>query len=404
MDMIDMQLRANEKFVDYMEKNIIYTRSSCRLEKSISVSNVFPIFLKNPNEFEIEYITNEYFERLYSIVQIFPSLNYLIKLDWLDNKKYCAFSEKIDYIQYLYNDYIKKNNPVYIKRSILNNDIRSFCTYLSNFVVSDIVVIEVKNWYKIDNYIIKYFNCRREDIIDLDYRFYFITQFFRLFNIVNFDLRRYRGIDVLYNLKELTANEIYTFKEYHNMFISSLNNVKIVDSFVRTKEDIQNLLYIISVFDESQYFMRRKYIVNFITCIEFFLVKKTNSASSKIESQFNLKVRKCCREYNYHIPINELKELYDYRSLIIHGNFSKINEKIKKITDKQWYKDCMQKLRDEYSLTEFNNIEREELIYSRLYEIFNIIYKLYCEKKNKIDLLKNITDSNEIEEFDFNNN
>ena len=263
------------------------------------------------------------------------------------------------------------------------------------------LIVEVKEWDEIDNYIVKYFNCKKDDIVDQDYRFYFIKQYFNLFNIINFDLTKYRGIDTLYSIKDFAASSSHESKEYQNMFISVMSNIKIIDDFVENELDIQNLFFIISIFEESHYMKERKYIVDFITCIEFLLVKKIKGDSSKIENQFKFKVKKCCGQYNYSVPINELKELYNYRSIIVHGNFSEINRKTYKITQKKWYRDFMNQLNDEYGIFDYDNNEREDLIYSRLYEIFNIVFKLYCDNKVEIESLKSVIDKKEIEQFEF---
>ena len=45
----------------------------------------------------------------------------------------------------------------------------------------------------------------------------------------------------------------------------------------------------INNFDDKSYMRERKYSVDFISCLEFFLVKKLNDNNSKIENQIGIK-------------------------------------------------------------------------------------------------------------------
>lgn len=397
------EMDAQRLFYDHMQNNIFYTRCLYKLDCEIKISKIFPIYLKNLNEFEKEYVKEKIYKKLFSIVSIFPSLNYLLNCSRLNiNDRYIAFLDDIFYIQEMYSNYIHNNDKTTINEAIQKNDKKSFCAYLSFYNMEDIIIIDIKDWKKIDNCIVKYYNCKKDDVEDMDYRIDFIKQYINLFNIINFDLRKFQGINILNDIFELTNIGFYQPNDYKMELEKVFKNTFIVDIFIKNNLDIQNLFFIINVFENNRYMKERKYIVDFITCIEFFLVKKLNDNNNKIESQFNLKVRRCCKELNYKVPINELSELYNYRSLIVHGNFFDINRKTNEITNRKWYVDYSKQIDNEFGEHYYDNTDKENLIYSRLYEIFNCIFRLYCKYKNSIERLKKITDKSKIDNFHFN--
>ena len=58
-------------FYQYMQKNIFCTKESEKLEKEIKISNVFPIYIKNPSNLELEYLKRENYKKIFSISSIF---------------------------------------------------------------------------------------------------------------------------------------------------------------------------------------------------------------------------------------------------------------------------------------------------------------------------------------------
>lgn len=402
MDRIDKELKAMRKFYEYVTNNIYYTRHNCKINDEIKISTAFPIYLRNPNELELEYFRNKSFEKIFSILSIFSNtygLKKIINSTHFDiDELHSGFSSQIYDIQNAYYEYIKVNNDEYIKEAIEKNDVKSFSLYLSSFINQDIVLLEIKDWKRIDKAIHKYSNCSFEDIVDYDYREYFIEKYINLFNIVNFDLTIYKG---------LTLSEDYFFMlsyvridEYEKVFEKVLLSPYSIDQFVKKDEDLLVLMFLINSFDKEKYMRERKYSVDFISCLEFFLVKKLGD-NSKIQNQIRLKVRRCCKELGYCISNNEIKDLYDYRSHVVHGNFDDLNKKINEITKRIWYKNHLDKLYSQSGTIVRDNFEKEELIYCRLYEIFIIVFKIYCEKKEKIEKIKEITNKEDIENFIF---
>lgn len=49
-----------------MQKNIFCTKESEKLEKEIKISNVFPIYIKNPSNLELEYLKRENYKKIFS--------------------------------------------------------------------------------------------------------------------------------------------------------------------------------------------------------------------------------------------------------------------------------------------------------------------------------------------------
>ena len=113
------------------------------------------------------------------------------------------------------------------------------------------------------------------------------------------------------------------------------------------------------------------------------------------------KIRKCCNEMGYKVSINEIQDLYDYRSLIVHGNFKKINDKTEKITNRQWYFEYVKNSEFDGIAHYHDNSDKEDLIFCRLFEIFNVVFRLYCEKKEAMKILKGLADKELIEMFCF---
>ncbi len=399
MNKFDRELEALNIFHEHMRENIFYTRHELKLDKKIKISKVFPIYIKNPNEFEMEYIMDNNYKELYSFVSIFPNLQSLKDINyWFIDDIYCAFSDDIFYFHQLYEKYLTYNDGTKIQKAIERNDKKSFCAYLSSLLNENYILIEVENWEKIDRYICNYFGCNIDEIIEYDYRIYFIEQFVNLFNILNFDLRVFSGITLLEN-KKLIYGNIIRNEQFDSALNKILSNVFLVDSFVQNEHDIMNLFFIISNFEKDGYIRERKYIVDIVTCLESILVKKFSDSNNKIEDQFKFKVQLCCKSVNYHIPINELKELYNYRSLIVHGNFDDIIRKTNEITSKKWYVEYALKLEGNNDIKTYDNNQKEDLIFCRLFEIFNIIFKLYCTKNSRIKLLKEKVLKAEINEF-----
>ena len=62
-----------------MQKNIFCTKESEKLEKEIKISNVFPIYIKNPSNLELEYLKRENYKKIFSIISIFHNLTYLFE-------------------------------------------------------------------------------------------------------------------------------------------------------------------------------------------------------------------------------------------------------------------------------------------------------------------------------------
>lgn len=399
MNKLDMELEAIHKFCEHMRENIFYTRDELKLDNEIRISKVFPIYIKNPNEFEMEFIMDNNYKQLYSFVSAFPNLKTLMDINiWFLNDIYCAFSRDIADLHFLYEKYLDYNDEKEIKKAIEKNDKKSFCAYLSSLLNENYILIEVKDWKKIDNYICKYYECSKEEVIDADYRIYFIEQYINFFNILNFNLRIFNGISLL-EYEKLIFSNVTENKEFNSTLSNVLSNIFTVDSFVENEQDIMNLLFIINNFEENRYRRNRKYIVDIVTCIESILVKKFNDSNNKIEDQFKHKVQLCCQYSDYFIPINELKELYNYRSLIVHGNFNEIIRKTNEITTKKWYIEYSSRMGDD--IKSYDNGQKEDLIFGRLFEIFNIIFRLYCTKNSKIKSLKEIVDKDGIKQFKF---
>ena len=396
---IEEELEVNRRFHKYLKDNIFIAHYYFKVEKETRISKVFPIYIRNIKEPEIDEIRDSIYKRIFSLVSVVPTLKELVDYSYYDiPDKYIAFIEELRDIIDIYKEYKNNNNYDYINKAVIENDKKSFSLYLSSLYDDKTVIVEVKDWKKIDKYLKIYFNCEEDEIETNDYRYYFLERYLNLYNLINFDLRIYRGFEIMDSYR---YNYHFRSKEHDQEFKRALTKNQYIDSFVEKQEDYIELMYFIFLFERSSFLKERKYIVDFITGLEHLLVKYDSEEKTNIEQQFTLKVRKCCGLENYPIPINELTDLYDLRSRIVHGNFKEINRKVDKISNKKWYKDYLKKANIKFGFSSDvkNTDEKEDLIYSRLYEIFNIIYIQYCNNKKMILKIQKLKEKQEIDSF-----
>ena len=74
---------------------------------------------------------------------------------------------------------------------------------------------------------------------------------------------------------------------------------------------------------------------------------------------------------------------------------------IKLITNRQWYFEYVKNSEFDGIAHYYDNSDKEDLIFCRLFEIFNVVFRLYCEKNEAIKILKGLTDKELIEIFCF---
>lgn len=398
---IEEKLEVNHRFNKYLRENIFITRYFFKVEKETKISKVFPIYIRNIKEPEIDEIRDSVYKQIFSLISVVPTLKELVEYSYYDiPNQYVAFIEKLRNIIEIYKEYKDKNNDDYINKAIMENDKKSFSLYLSSLYDDKTVIVEVKDWKKIDKYLKIYFNCKEDEIETYDYRNYFLERYLNLYNLINFDLRIYRGFEIMDSYNEL-CNYHYTSTKHNEEYKKALKKNQYIDNFIEKKEDYIELMYFIFLFDKSRYLKERKYIVDFITGLEHLLVRFDPEEKTNIEQQFSSKVRKCCSFENVLIPRDELDDLYDLRSKIVHGNFSAINKKVDKIANKKWYKDYLKKTNTEFGFSSDvkNTDEKEDLIYVRIYEIFNIIYTQYCNNKKMILKIQKLKSKSEIDVF-----
>ena len=68
---IERKIEAQRIFYDHMQNNIFYTRCLYKLDYEIKISKIFPIYLKNLNDFEKEYVKGKIYKKI-----IFNSFNF----------------------------------------------------------------------------------------------------------------------------------------------------------------------------------------------------------------------------------------------------------------------------------------------------------------------------------------
>jgi hypothetical protein len=195
-------------------------------------------------------------------------------------------------------------------------------------------------------------------------------------------------------LKIKYYNKDYTIENYHysihleNQILSISKNIeKIFEKTVDSKKSKitypqEKLLYIGSVIEVAYKSTDPRYlIVILVSIIELILTRNPDSSRYNVEDsiskQFLIKVSVLLYKYDNSIDLDnlkkDLKDIYNIRSKIAHGDFIILHEELKKISAK----------------SNNDNIVYQEII-SKLYKYVAIIIKSYIEDPVYIDYLKEI--------------
>lgn len=405
MDNLDRYFKAYRILNEYVENNLFCTNLNYRLKNKIAISKWLPIYLKNPNEFELEILREQNIKRMKSFFSIFPTLSEFIKMNEYNvPDKYCYFTYDIIRFKQIYNIYVKKNDDKYIKKAIKENNISNFVAYLCSFINDTMIVVEVENYDVIDNYLKKYFYCNDSDINNNNYRHNFINGYINLFNIVNFDYRVSNGIQID---NRFGTNDIERFR-FDNSFRSSYIEVYrspiLIDEFVTEEENLLDLMYLVFNIEQDIFIIDRVKSINLITCLEFLMLTKLSKETDRednlsLEAQFARKIKRCLSCFNYQIDRNELIDIYNYRSCIVHGNFNSIPKVVSKINNYSTFKKFKERINQGVIADKPDSDDNDSFIYARIYEIFNYIYRLYCINPTLLKQLKSIITKNEFLKF-----
>lgn len=379
----------------YIISNIFNTSYKFKMDKQLSISKKFPIYLRNPKLEEINILGLELNRK---IKQILFSLNDLeLILDYKNLKEYLEykyfdtfFDHQIIEIICDYT-YINKQNNEFLEIIKDMQNIIFIAEFITEYYLKDLIIIEVKSWNKIDKSLADYYGQEELDPIETaDYRIYFLENYLNLFNKINFKLE-HNGISINdkihFHFHDLIKN-INNY--YYNEVVKVLAQPITIDDFLENKADEFSFHFLIETLNGSKLSSARMICLNYIIILEFMLTKQKLLKTDKgIKKQFCDNIIECYKHLNYKISEKELKNIYQYRSCIFHGNFEKAIENLNEIMKFSYFKKNIFINKCKYSYRECCISDYEEILNERLNEIFTNVYKLYCHDKKFVEDIKN---------------
>lgn len=289
----------------------------------------------------------------YQLAKLYLFCKNVIIIDFDYNK---VFSEFKSYNSYFYNNnltYLYENEETATIESFIDGLTKLISIFTSGNSFCDLVEIYAEN-IKLDIYhLMLYLQWRKNN------------------SLQDFDVFK----ENLYELKNLRLffdnNERNILMEY-SFIINTierglLNDKLILISYVTVLEFLLTAKPDSSGYDES---VTRQFIKNVMTCISI-------TADMSQEEFNNLK--------------KELREIYDYRSNIIHGNFEKLEDNLKKLFKFKFYKE----LRNEINLCENKHpieetfLVEDRFIIIRLMQVLKLVLKVWLNYPLLIDVFKN---------------
>lgn len=328
------------------------------------ISKELGILIRNLNKKEIEYyykiIKSQFLELLdfdYDIMckieniydgslpEIYNTYNFQEKLG---NIKEC-YSLKT--IMYLYARQIYKNNSISKKyfptaiEELENKD--SYAEKIALDISSKIIVVEIKDYSKIYKILDHYYGLNTDSFKMNVFSKSFIKDFIKFCNVVFLEsdstdseennIFRIEPIEEYdLNLYKLaTFNDGYYHQFYKDKIITkNLNkiNSNIIDNYIKNnKENLNNFLFILSKLDIKEYEGYDQYYIEYnykdynlalVSILELLLVN--SKTTEKIAEKFIKNILICLSiNNNLDDEITEkkiIKEIYSYRSSILHGN------------------------------------------------------------------------------------
>ncbi|MBQ3475606.1 MAG: hypothetical protein IJH20_05495 [Bacilli bacterium] len=393
-------------------RNKFFFNYKYKLKSKITISEQFKLVARNINNDEIEILGKSMIEKINDIFMFINS-----KEDFYDNnKKNKAFQS-----------YLKRATEFDIKTPIIfdldGNELYDIYKKIFDIISDNYDFIDLDNKYnsamKITNkYLSSLIVIYSEDINSIydfiknnsdiseelieDHYDDFIYKYIDFWNSINFKQYNYLGIKLCKFKTKL--------KSY--LFISDLSKSNFCNECLgvfKNPIDIQvydnKLLYlIVSRFNPMGYMDDNNRIVLYWSLLEMLLTHKPNDnyIDDTIQKQLTRNITDCFQKYGVNkISKKEIRLLYDYRSVISHGEFleiDKILNKIKKLNFINELKDALA-IEDDLKKGDIVDIIRIRLLY-----IYSTIMKSYfndykyivnlkeyrIKKKIIVDIIKNI--------------
>lgn len=393
-------------------RNKFFFSYKYKLKSKITISEQFKLVARNINNDEIEILGKSMIEKINDIFMFINS-----KEDFYDNnkknkafqsylKRVTEFDSKTPIIfdldgNELYDIYKKIFDIISDNYDFIDLDDKyNSAMKITNKYLSSLIVIYSEDINSIYDFI-KNNSDISEELIE-DHYDDFIYKYIDFWNSINFKQHNYLGI------------KLCKFKTKLNsyLFISDLSKSNFCNECLvvfKNPIDIQvydsKLLYlIVSRFNPMGYMDDNNRIVLYWSLLEMLLTHKPNDnyIDDTIQKQLTRNITDCFQKYGVNkISKKEIRLLYDYRSVISHGELLEIDKtlnKIKKLNFINELKDALA-IKDDLKKGDIVDIIRIRLLY-----IYSTIMKSYfndykyivnlkeyrIKKKRIVDIIKNI--------------
>lgn len=387
----------NDKEINDAMNNKYLLNFKYKLNDKIYISKKYGIVIRNLNEIENDILSESLILKICKILSLFKNTKQIfddkklqeIKSTYL--KQFTDFNDQtiITYdLEGFEHDNLFDKIIIIIKDNINNIDsknIENISKKIANQYLENCIVLYSEKEKSIYNLINRCTNYNNEDIDLFDKYDDFIFKYIELWNSLNFNQYNYFGIkvnnfttklDLIIDLFDLEKMEIFD------------ECIKIFDSPIMVDIDDDVLFYFIINRFYSYYMDNNNRILLYFSLLELLLSHKPSCKNdSSISMQLSYNIIICSKKYNQiEISEKEIRELYNYRSLLIHGNFNKIHKALQKI--KKF--DFAKRLIVELEIEEFveDDFFMVNLLRIRMLEIFSFIYKIYCIDKLYVEKLK----------------
>lgn len=310
------------------------------------------------------------------------------------------------FLNYIYAQSIYSHNHLginidFVKEKDFEN-IEFTSDKLARDICSKIIVLEIEDYQKIYKIMKKYYHLdediEKHNMVTND----FIKNFVRLCNILfleidsNNDEKDYKFKINPYESFSFEICEIVEFFDgyVNNYFLDNTItnrldkiNSDYIDKFIHcNKENLNNLLFIVSRLsigkNENYEFDYREYNLSLISILELLLVSSKNALD--VKSKFIKNILICLSINDDEIDIDKeqkiLKEIYSYRSCILHGNYSGYTNAMSNLEK------CLMYEPEDYEISKYNTIDY--LISRKLNHYVSSIFEILSKNKIMIDVLK----------------
>ena len=392
----------NKFFLNYKHK----------LKSKIIISEQFKLVARNINDDEIEILGNSMTKKINDIFMFINSKeelynnnkknkvfqSYLRRVTEFDSKTPIIFD--LDGNE-LYDIYKKIFDIISDNYDFIDFDDKyNSAMKITNKYLSSLIVIYSENINSIYDFI-KNNSDISEELIE-DYYDDFIYKYIDFWNSINFTQYNYLGIKLCKfktNLKTYLFIYDLSKSDFCNECLEVFQNPIDINVY-----DNKLLYLIISSFNPMGYIDNNNRIILYWSLLEMLLTHKPNDnyINDTIQKQLIRNITDCFQKYGVNkISEKEIRLLYDYRSVISHGELLKIDKILNKIKKLNFINELKDVLAIEDDLKKGDIVD---IIRIRLLSIYSTIMKLYfndykymanlkeyrIKKKRIIDIIKNI--------------